>query len=189
MEAAIGIADRQGLAAASMRAIASKLDNSTMSSYYHVRDRSELLVLMAETALAEALPCDETPEGLRVETVARALWDVYRRHPWLSQIEVDRLSRSSVALTQAEWVMRALLRHGLDRTTSVRYSLLLRSFIRGVAGQLQAGAGQEMSHLVPGADGAGERIEADEVFELGLRALLNGIEQPEVDGYRDRFGE
>ena len=55
-----------------------------MSLYRHVADKDDLLVLMMDATLGElALTTRERGWRARLERVARALWSLYQRHPWL----------------------------------------------------------------------------------------------------------
>lgn len=51
VEAALGLIEEEGLDALSMRALADRLDVKAASIYWHVRDRAELLDLLAESIL------------------------------------------------------------------------------------------------------------------------------------------
>ena len=51
VEAALGLVNEEGLEGLSMRALADRLDVKAASLYWHVRDRSELLELLAESIL------------------------------------------------------------------------------------------------------------------------------------------
>lgn len=56
------IADGQGLAAVSMRALAGRLDCTPRALYRHVAGKTELLELVADAALAElAVPAEDAP--------------------------------------------------------------------------------------------------------------------------------
>ena len=103
--AAIELADREGLDALSMRAVAASLRVSPMSLYTYVPAKAELLDLMVDTAFGEqaaaladvlAAP-DGDPDGsgvppwrARLEARARVDWDLCLRHPWLTQVSSSR---------------------------------------------------------------------------------------------------
>src|SRR5580704_17830759 len=88
VEAAIRIADAEGLEAVSMARVAKELGFTTMSLYRHVASKDELLQLMwnasatgAETLVLEG---DGWREKLR-------MWAVFQRealdqHPWITQM-------------------------------------------------------------------------------------------------------
>ena len=68
VEAALAIAQRLGVAGVTMRLLADELGVSVATAYYHVKDKAELLRLMAEATL-EQVHCPST----------RLAWDVRRR--------------------------------------------------------------------------------------------------------------
>ncbi|MCL9760109.1 TetR/AcrR family transcriptional regulator [Frankia sp. AiPa1] len=81
--AAIEIADADGLSAVSMRRLASHLGVGTMTLYYHVRDKDDLLDLMWDEFMGESLLA-EVPAGWRagLTAIARRNRETYQRHPW-----------------------------------------------------------------------------------------------------------
>lgn len=90
--AAVRIADAEGLPALSMRRLATELDVGTMSLYYYVRTKAELLMLVVDTVMAEVIvPEDELPAGWRdaLLAIARRSRDSLRRHPWILDIADD----------------------------------------------------------------------------------------------------
>ncbi|HEX5115487.1 MAG TPA: TetR/AcrR family transcriptional regulator [Pseudonocardiaceae bacterium] len=82
---ALAIADSEGFAAVSMRRIAGELGAGTMTLYYYVRTKDELVALMDDAIMAEVLiPADEFPSHWydALTAVATRTWDVLIRHPW-----------------------------------------------------------------------------------------------------------
>ncbi|SHF68692.1 TetR/AcrR family transcriptional regulator [Streptoalloteichus hindustanus] len=83
--AALAIADAEGFAAVSMRRIASELGAGTMTLYYYVRTKDELVALMDDALMGEVLvPAEEFPTHWydALTAVATRTWDVLIRHPW-----------------------------------------------------------------------------------------------------------
>ena len=83
LEAALRIADEQGIDALTMRRLAQELGVEAMALYYHVANKDEILATLADSVLEEFdLP---TPGGdWKAELRATAL-SAYRalgRHPW-----------------------------------------------------------------------------------------------------------
>lgn len=66
-EAAIGLADEDGLAAVSMARVAERVGVTTMALYRYVSSKDDLLALMMETALAEAVAAAEAARADEVE--------------------------------------------------------------------------------------------------------------------------
>jgi AcrR family transcriptional regulator len=68
-----------------MREVASRLGAGTMTLYYYVRTKDDLVALMDDALLAEVLvPEHELPRGWRdqLALIAHKTRAVYERHPW-----------------------------------------------------------------------------------------------------------
>src|SRR5262245_13071847 len=82
---ALAIADAEGFDAVSMRRVASELNAGTMTLYYYVRTKDELVALMDNALMAEVLiPEDELPSHWydALSAIALRTWDILIRHPW-----------------------------------------------------------------------------------------------------------
>jgi len=82
---ALAIADAEGFEAVSMRRVAADLGAGTMSLYYYLRSKDDLVALMDDALLGESLiPDDELPDDWRaaLAAIARRTRDVFLRHPW-----------------------------------------------------------------------------------------------------------
>ncbi|HST83432.1 MAG TPA: TetR/AcrR family transcriptional regulator [Kineosporiaceae bacterium] len=84
--AGLAVADAEGLAAITMRRVATAIGTAPASLYRYVANRDELTALMADAALSE-MPLTDLPTdaGWRADvlTLAERLRALYRRHPWL----------------------------------------------------------------------------------------------------------
>jgi AcrR family transcriptional regulator len=83
--AALAIADAEGFEAVSMRKIAAALGAGTMSLYRYIATKSDLMALLDDALLGEALvPEGEMPTGWReaLAAVARRTRATLLRHPW-----------------------------------------------------------------------------------------------------------
>ena len=216
LDAALRIADEEGLAAVSIRGVAAKLGAPVMSLYRHVRGKEQLIALMADAALGEEPPPTATPSGWRaqLEVAARLEWRVMRRHPWLARVvHISRPSATPNALAHADRVMRALEGAPLDEPRKLQLHVVLHGFIQGLAVNVEAEAqavgdtgtteeehmrAQEAGFAALAASGrfpAFARmlggipdqfdLDLDALFELGLRALLDGF-APIIEGRRRR---
>ncbi|MFD8011510.1 TetR/AcrR family transcriptional regulator C-terminal domain-containing protein [Streptomyces sp. NPDC058955] len=211
---AIGIADAEGLTALSMRGVAARLGVAPMSTYRYVPSKEELVLLMADAAFGEETYPARAPEGwrARVELGARAMWRLYRKHPWLAQL--GSLSRPLLVprlLVHGEWILAALDGHGLAPTELFDVHVLIYSHVQGLAVHLEreahaeAATGQSEDQWmdsrasdlqalaesgrfptfakVVGAFEDGYDLDLDALFERGLTALLDGL-TPLVEGRR-----
>ncbi|MCD0446835.1 TetR/AcrR family transcriptional regulator [Glycomyces sp. A-F 0318] len=86
--AALALADADGLAAVTMRAVAAALGTGPASLYRYVRTRDELVELMADAAYGEidgeAAPAGDWLAGLLA--LARESRRMLLRHPWLLEV-------------------------------------------------------------------------------------------------------
>lgn len=201
---AIEIADAEGLAALTMRTIAARLGVAAMTSYHYVRSKQDLVVLMADSAFGELTPTGGGEDWrARLDVGARTLWTLYRRHPWLAHLgSLSRPLPLPNLADHTEWALRALLDAGFDPVTAFNQHLVLHSFVHGVAVNLErelhaestSGLSSEqwfdsqapslgaisMRHPTFGAvtrelRATGHRFDLDELFELGLQRMLDGI--------------
>jgi len=110
--AAVGLADREGLDALSMRRVAAELGTGAASLYRYVETREDLLDLMIDATGAEYVfpgPAgDWLADLLAIGDQARA---IMRRHPWLPSLLINRSVLGPNGLVLLEHVMAALAPH------------------------------------------------------------------------------
>src|SRR6201996_5375916 len=81
--AALEIADKEGFAAVSMRRIAQDLNVGTMSLYYYVKTKDDLMAVMDDALMGEALlPALPKPWKRAIAEIATKTHAIYLRHPW-----------------------------------------------------------------------------------------------------------
>lgn len=90
VEAAVRIADDEGLGAVSMAAVAARLGYTTMSLYRYVSAKDDLILLMQEEATGIPPESIREEEGWRARMVAafRAAVHVFLEHPWILDIPI-----------------------------------------------------------------------------------------------------
>jgi AcrR family transcriptional regulator len=199
---AVAIADAEGLAAVTMRRIAMELDVAVMSLYRHVPTKEELVVLMVDHVLGEEpLP---TPSSAgwrpRLEGMARLQWRLVKRHVWVGSVmSLTRPMLSANGMVQTDACMAALRELGLPPAQALQVVLALAGLLSGVGASLQAEVETERETGLTQSDWVDEQEEAflrldvgnrfpnlaavedppdlDEVFELGLALILDGLAQ------------
>ncbi|MFC4011025.1 TetR/AcrR family transcriptional regulator C-terminal domain-containing protein [Nonomuraea purpurea] len=198
------IADAEGLAAATMRRIATDLDVATMALHRHVRGKNHLVMQMADAVFAEnRLPARPTGDWrAQLELVCRVQWAMYRRHPWLAHVvSLTRPLLAPNVIAHTEWTMRAVSDQGLDLATMIHIAATVAGFVRGTAANLEREAEAEQDtgltddewlrgqgNALAVAMRAGSfpfmsRLSArddvdlsiDTLFEFGLQRMLDGI--------------
>lgn len=125
--AALAIADTDGFAEVSMRRIATELDVGTMTLYYYVKTKDDLVVLMDDAIMAEVLlPPGAVPAGWRagITAIARNSAQVFARHPWaLYSLQGARIGPNG--MRHMEQTMQALR----DAPTDLKGKLSLMSIV------------------------------------------------------------
>jgi AcrR family transcriptional regulator len=198
------IADREGLAALSLRRIAAELDVATMSLYRYVGGKDDLVLLMADAAFGETELPDPAPTHwrTRLELISQLQWSIHRRHPWLVHVmPLTRPQPSPHALAHTEWALRALDGVGLDPMTILYVHLTTFSYVRGFAVnfELEAEALQNtgitdeqwlksQDATLAGMLASGSfpmlartttqldfHFDIDQIFEFGLSLVLDGV--------------
>lgn len=135
VEAAVVLADRDGLAALTMRSLAQQLGIAAMSVYTYVPGRAELLDLMLDHVYAAMTrtPTDGAPWRQRVRAVADDNRALYRRHPWAADVSTLRPPLGPGQLAKYEHELAALEGLGLtDVQLDAALSHLL-TFVRANA--------------------------------------------------------
>ncbi|WP_433190614.1 TetR/AcrR family transcriptional regulator [Actinoallomurus sp. CA-150999] len=133
-EAAVRIADAEGLEAATMRRIAAEIGAGAMSLYRYVPSRDDLIELIADRLMGE-IDVEGIPSGdwradlSRYADQLRAMW---LRHPWIAAVNGVRPSFGPNQLLVIERVMGVL-----DARVSIDENLglmaILNSYVEGAA--------------------------------------------------------
>ncbi|WP_342377420.1 TetR/AcrR family transcriptional regulator [Myxococcus stipitatus] len=134
--AARTLADRSGIEAVTMRAVASRLDVEAMSLYKHVRDKDDLLDGLIELVMQELEPPPVSADwrsGLRLR--ARGMRTVLLRHRWASMLIESRTTPTPARLRHHEASLRLLREAGFSVELAYNAILSLDSYIYGFVAQ------------------------------------------------------
>lgn len=135
VDAAITVADEQGMAALSMRAVGEQLGRTAMALYTYVPSKSELVDLMHDRALAELPTAYALDAGWRdaASRWARDAWALYLRHPWVLQVSQARPVLGPHEYAVMEALLRILHATGLQPSVLRRVVGTLFHFVRAAA--------------------------------------------------------
>jgi len=164
LDAAIGIADREGLEAVSMQRVAQELSFTKMAVYRYVPGRPELIALMTDRGLGPP-PALPVKQGWRKQLEAWALgaYEVFLMHPWGLQ---STAGRRVIGPNEAAWTEA-----GLGALAETKLSGPDRLDVLAVTlGHLRSAAQQVTAARRDGTSG-----EAD--METFFLAALRGREQ------------
>lgn len=129
------IADEQGLAAVSMRAVAARVALTPMALYPYVGGKEGLLDGLVDRLLAELLPA-ATAAGepvARLRALARAGRALARRHPAAYQLLLSRPAVTPDAVRVVDALYAALLDLGVPHHQVPRVERMLSTFTLGYA--------------------------------------------------------
>lgn len=144
---AIELADEQGLAALTMRALATRLGLASPNALYtYVPSKAELIDLIVDRCLAEVdleAPAPGTPLDERIRSIAAANLALHVAHPWLADVAQDRPPLGPGQLRKYDRELAALAGCGLsDHDADLSLGLVV-SFVRAHAGVAVAAARTE----------------------------------------------
>jgi AcrR family transcriptional regulator len=136
VRAAIEVADAEGVAALSMRRVAERLGVSTMSLYTYVPSKAELIDVMLDVVLGEAVGTNDTAGGWRekLELVARENWTLYHRHPWMLQVAaMSRPPLGPNVIAKYDYELRVVDGIGLTDIEMDSVLTLVLGYVQGAA--------------------------------------------------------
>jgi AcrR family transcriptional regulator len=118
VDAAVRIADGEGLEAVSMARVAKELGFTTMSLYRYVTSKDELLQLMwnASAQGAESLELEGTSWRERLRSWALVQREAHEQHPWITQMPMAAPPLAPNSLTFVERGLETLDDTGIADT-------------------------------------------------------------------------
>lgn len=188
-KAGVAIADKHGLDALSMQAVAESLGFTKMSLYRHLRNKDELIAVMIDLAVEDVPNLNPRHSWRRrLETFASALTDVWSRHPWLSWATRGTRVMGPREVSWVECPLEPLADTRLTRAERLDAVFLIFGHLRNT--QSTAGAGTQpwhdpaMAELLdahadrfPALNGlANTELSDDNGRSLGLQLILDGIQ-------------
>jgi len=205
LDAALAVADLDGLGTLTMRRVAEELDCEAMSLYYYVRDKESLLAALTEAVVGEICESCLDPslqEGAADwrEVVKRrclAAREVMLRHPWAPHLVASQPTAPSTAYALFEALVATMVDGGCSHSLAHRAIHSLGSMLLGFTQELfepEAGDGDismeemealalAMPHLAKIAEvaaheskGALSMCDTQAEFEFTLGLILDGLE-------------
>ncbi|MGH3206289.1 MAG: TetR/AcrR family transcriptional regulator [Trebonia sp.] len=130
VDAAVRIADAEGLEAISMARVASELGFTTMSLYRYVASKDELLQLMFNASAfgAESIVLEGDDWRSRLRSWAVIQRDMLDLHPWITQMPMAAPPAAPNSLHFVERALEALDGSGLTDTEQMRAIGLITSY-------------------------------------------------------------
>lgn len=160
--AAIACLDDDGLDALSTRRVAARLGVSSPTLYWHVRNKDELLDLVAEEICADAFAIDESaPWRAQLEDGLRQFRDLVCSHRDVAELLVRRPPTGPHRQRHLSMTLSILTGAGFADDEAAAIGRLLAAHVL-TTGQLSKRDGSDLD---------------DAVFDLGVDVILDGLEQ------------
>lgn len=197
LQAAVELADREGLAALTMRRLAEALGVEAMSLYHHVKNKNEILDGMVDLVFAEIdLPAGDWKEAMRRRAYsARA---TLLRHRWAISLMESRPTPGPKNLAHHDAVIGCLRRGGFSVPLTAHAYAVLDSYVYGfvhtelnlpfeTTADTQAVASAIFDRLPPGLYPHLIELTKEHVlkpgysygseFDFGIELILDGLER------------
>jgi AcrR family transcriptional regulator len=188
LDAALAIADANGLDAVTMRAVAARVGVTAMALYPHVRSKEDLLDGLVGRLLTElSMPDPAKPWPDRLREIARSARETARRHPAVMPLLFARPAVTPDAVRVVDAIYQALLDAGVPDDEVARVERLVSTLVIGYAisessGRFATGDPRERRALLEGVDLPAHRrlaakLEATPSWEAEFEAALDDIER------------
>ncbi|MGH3870216.1 MAG: TetR/AcrR family transcriptional regulator [Pseudonocardiaceae bacterium] len=166
---ALQLVDEKGLAALTMRALATELEVSPMALYNHVRDKDELVDLMVDLMLGE-VDCSAT-EGdwvTQLRTLVHSYHQALAAHHQLARIYSARVRIGPHGLLVINRTIELLLQGGFSPAEAADAFFALYTYAAGF---------HQMGHIAPLRDTASQD-------EIGYYSALPAERVPSIQAVR-----
>ena len=197
VDAAIAVADAEGAEAVSMRRIAQVLRAGTMSLYWHVGNKEQLVDLMLDALEGES----EAPEPsgdwrAALREFARSRRAMLHRHLWVMNFIGGRPALGPNTLLNMEQGLAVFDRAGLDTTSSLRVLETVLTYVQGAvlretremrSERFLDRAGLTAEEWAPLREAWRDRLAADGRFSRVVRFLDQHIDPDAAETRDERF--
>jgi AcrR family transcriptional regulator len=182
--AALVIADTEGFQAVSMRRVGQELNVGTMSLYYYVKTKDDLIAVMDDALMSEALlPAMPKNWKRAITEIATRTHSIFLRHPW-ALVSMQSAPPGLNAMRHMEQCLAALAETSMTTKQKLTLLAMVDDFVFGhalreaasekvvdmefAAAQMATGNFPRIAEVF--SDG---RVEiGNDRFQAGLRLLL-----------------
>ena len=194
IDAAVEVADREGLGAVTMRRLGQQLGAEAMSLYKHVADKDDVLAGIADRVASEfELPSPDVDWRMAIRASSIAAYAVLSRHPWAGPLLESDFEPGPARLAYLDAVVGVLHEAGFPLQDVAHAFGALDSHLYGftmqvaswpfgvdeyaeVATELAAGLDPERyPNLIAMATMVGQEGGVPLDFTFGLDLLLDGL--------------
>lgn len=202
LKKAITLADREGVAALSMRKLAKALNVEAMSLYNHVDNKEDLLDGMVDSVVREfELPAMDVSWRAALRKSVVSTHGVLLRHPWVALLLLSRVSLDEGMMTYSNacygclfdaGFSHAMVDHGWNAINNHLYGFTLTEINSPVDPQHYSNTAAHYLPMVPKERYPHIRSMMEVIingthsgvndFEFGLDLILDGLESKRQSG-------
>ena len=187
VEEAIRLADEQGLAAVTFRAVAERLGVHFTSIRHYVSTKEELLDAMADALLGDGakLPRGDADWRQVFRTLGRGMRTVAERHPGAVAVLTQRAAAGPNALDVVETCLAALERGGFTHRRAAMALAAFNSMVIGLTTEVLGAAKAPDEPVVdPATHPRVARLAGTEIrhWDFAVSALIAGLAASEGAG-------
>ena len=183
---ALRVADQEGFDAVTMKRIAAELGAATMTVYYYVRNKNDIVALMHDAIVGDILiPDGELPTGWRaaIAAVARRTRQVLIAHPW-SMSSLTEAQMGPNAMRHMEQSLAAVASLGLPAQARLEIittvdDLVFGNVLRSVESMTRAAAAAANPDLVTAGMEYGRGLLESGEFPQLTAMYTESIRQPD----------
>jgi AcrR family transcriptional regulator len=196
VQAAIQLADQEGLGSVTMQRLAAVLESKSMTLYRYIPNKDALLDLMWDTAMGSPPEAATGDWRAQVSSWAAAGFRRLEQHPWLIELvgsaksvgprwaawlDLGLASLSDLPLTAGEKFAALTLVDGHLRSTArLRFGVKATpewaaDFGRMLQMTATVDSFPTIGKMMRGGDFEGPAISLDEINDFGLERILDGI--------------
>jgi AcrR family transcriptional regulator len=188
-DAAIAIADAEGLAAVSMQRVAADLGYTKMSLYRYLPGKSELVAAMIERGMGAPPTISSDSWRAALKAWAEALLAAFGEHAWAQEATSGARPIGPHELAWTEQAL-AVLPDGLTGAERLDAVATIAGQVRMIAGQAGQAESELAASMIHAMTGHAERFLAlaaamadvgahgggEQAFSFGLERILDGLE-------------
>jgi AcrR family transcriptional regulator len=196
---ALAVAQAEGIEGVTIRRVADAVGASRMALYRHVRDKQELLDLLADEIAWQALPDVDDADDWRdrLRAIAAGLRERLTANPAFIDLMIVRAVHGRGGVAMSELITRAMAATGLPTARVAHFCMVFTDVVLGRIQREAAGdptRGERNRRLIDAAVASGQApfvvrheaelrdVQPDDVFATEVEMVIAEIEKERGDG-------
>lgn len=185
VQAAMAVADCEGLVKLSMRRLGAELGVEAMAIYHHFEDKEQLLEAMLNEVHAEIITPSDCDWRAAMYARAESVLEALERHPWAATIMESGVNPGPATMADREAMARCFRQAGFSIEATVHAITMLDVYVYGAAQQYVQLAVRESSAVADVAGGVLQKFSSNYPYftELLAEYIYAGNYDPRREFY------